>query len=521
MSSKKKRRKEKFTSIDLHKREKSRLKPPLSTLNIAPIDWIRDQLPEFLWIYHLWFEYMNLDRIKIYHDFLDKLDATVNDEKIFLLGFLSDFAKIPPAARAQFLTEHKEFIYFSFFKPVGAILTFYPDNPASWLLLEEWKSGEKIDFETVLNKLSRSVMALHKYKELDVGHIVTFPLSRLVKKGKMIFFKGHPLVDPLSRYPSRCTDDEKYFVQSSARAAMMSQYGIEETYNARSWPRYFWRQNYNLAPCLPTEYAPTNAQKLSDEEAKTISESIAVNCEIVISYLDKLAKQYKYDLFDTKRDDILLGLFSRITRLYVVLASQPRLWARDLSGIFLRCIVDTAITFAYLAKFGTDEEFDEFKKYGEGKEKLLMLHLQDKFETEASLEGKDVAGIAEELGGGINPELIDIELSWWTKKDARRLAKDSGFEDLYKLVFDPASSDIHGNWTSIRKTNLIYCKQPLHRFHKIPAFVDPPMYLQAILVAQKIYLRCLKIGEKNLKFPVLDRELKHISDDMKIPTEES
>jgi hypothetical protein len=43
-------------------------------------------------------------------------------------------------------------------------------------------------------------------------------------------------------------------------------------------------------------------------------------------------------------DSELFGLFPRVSRLYVLVTGNPSLWAPDLAGIMLRCLVDTAIT---------------------------------------------------------------------------------------------------------------------------------------------------------------------------------
>lgn len=205
-----------------------------------------------------------------------------------------------------------------------------------------------------------------------------------------------------------------------------------------------------------------------------------------------------------------MGLLSRLTRLYVLIAKSPDFWARDIAGIITRCLVDTAITFAYLAKFGTDKDFEDFKSYGEGKEKLLMLHLQDTYPGEKSLEAKNSEEIAEELGGGLTPELIDIELADWTKKSARDLAIKAGLEEFYRLVYDPASSDVHGTWTSIKNSNLVRCSQPLHRFHRIPQYYEPPLFVNTIDAIQRIYLKCIEIGIEGLNFPNMRNHIEEV-----------
>ena len=52
----------------------------------------------------------------------------------------------------------------------------------------------------------------------------------------------------------------------------------------------------------------------------------------LIKYLDKIGMQYKYDLYDNLRDEILLGLFSRVLNLYLIFAFDCATWASALSS---------------------------------------------------------------------------------------------------------------------------------------------------------------------------------------------
>ena len=159
-----------------------------------------------------------------------------------------------------------------------------------------------------------------------------------------------------------------------------------------------------------------------------------------------------------------------------------------------------------MARKGTPEEFAAFKEHGEGQEKLLMLHLQDNHPESRSLEGLTSKELSEELGD-FPAELLDIELGHWTKKDTRRLAYDAGVEKLYRLVFSPASGDVHGMWMSLKRSNLTYCGEPLHRLHRLPSLVEPPFYVDIVNVAAELYEACRAIGAETRRYPAPVREL--------------
>lgn len=510
MGKNKKKRKQ-FSSIKKHKTDGRVLRtvPIDMSKKVNFIDWERDLMPEHIWIDLLAEEYKDKPWHKIYEHFLDELENCAGGS-IHPFGLISDFGIVPVEAREKFISSNKDLIYQAFYKPIGGILSLYSDNPANWLILDDFKKSDKVSFENELARLANSLKRLIKAKDLYAGHIRMMPFTRVIKHGLIDMPFDEKMIDMLVRYPDRCTEQEKYSVQQHARVMMNSQYMIAETYQDKKWPQYFWRHNYNLVPCRPVSGSLDSGDKVDIETMKSLQERIWKNCVKMMKYLDKIAQQYKYDLFDPLKDEILLGLFSRIIRLYISFAANPFLWNRDLSGVMLRCIGETTILFFYFANKATDEEFRDFKAYSQGKDKLLMLHLQDTLSSNASLDGKDIDQIAQDIGGGLVAEMMPIDLKGWTKKDIRVLALEVGLERIYRWVIDPCSSEMHGSWSSLQKSNLVVCAQILHRFHKVPKFFEPPIRLLTLYVAKEIYLQAKENGVKKLGFPEPDENIDEI-----------
>src|SRR5262249_38308237 len=115
------------------------------------------------------------------------------------------------------------------------------------------------------------------------------------------------------------------------------------------------------------------------------------------------------------------------------------------------------------------------------------------------------------------PEMLEIELGNWSKKDARKLAQQAGLEDLYRLVFSPASGDLHGSWVSLKSSNLVRCEEPLHRWHRLPTYAEPPFFVNTAIAAQELYTRCREEAVKLLGYPsarkLLDLSLDETSKD--------
>jgi hypothetical protein len=512
MAKKKKQNKNKgqrHTGLSAHQRQRTTLIPPLAKLPVQMVDFERDLLPEHLWLAGLVDLYTPQEAHLPFYEFMDAFDEFCPDESV-ALGFISDFGLIPADQRSAFVEQHRDLIRAAFVEPIGRILAFYPGHPAAWLVDAQTLAEDgPLDPDMELSRLRRLVIELLPAKDDHAGHIRALPFGRSLKHGKMAFAQDFPVLELLPRYPNNCNEEEKQRVQQFVRTAVNMQYQSEPRYADRAWPKYFWRHNYDLAICKPTYFPIGGSKQLTEEQATPISDILEANARRARGYLETLARRVRYDLFEPAKGEILSGLFARCLRLYVLMTEDANLWARDTSGIMLRCLADTAITFGYLAKCGTEEDYKKFREYGEGQEKLLMLHLQDNYPEEVSLEGRSSEAIADELGS-FAPELMQIELGHWSKQDTRKLARKAGMEQLYRLVYSPASGDLHGSWMSLKQSNLCRCAEPLHRFHRLPTFAEPTVFLDSMVASQLLFERCVEIAVNVLGYPELEPPLSAI-----------
>lgn len=483
------------------------MQTPYNNMPFNIYDWAKDILPECLWIAALIEHFGNKEAHKYYEKFMDVIDDVWPDDTFVAMGLLTDFGVIQDTSREQFWSCHEEIIVECFHEPFARVLYFYPNNPAAWLVREDIiDRGGHVDPDVELDHLRQLVVKLYSRHGELATQVTAFALGRLLPSCTFNATKFDSLIKILKKYPINCTEIEKQKVESFARSLVCGTYMQKERYASRDWPKYFWRHNYDLTVCRPVNSSVEDSKTLDVENARHLQKVLKSNANRARNYLEKLRVQAKYDLYLPERDEIVLGLFARLTRFYVLMTEDPNLWARDIAGVLLRCLTDTAITFVYLVKCGSDEEFERFKKYGEGQEKLLLLHLQDSYPNDKSLEGRDIESISEEIGW-LAPELMDIELGHWNKKDTRKLAREAGMEKYYRLVHTPASSDIHGSWMSLKHSNLCHCNEPLHRFHRLPTYLEPPLFLETMVVAQELFRECLQTGIEKLAYPPLDDPL--------------
>lgn len=484
------------------KKRGSTLMAPLSELNMQNISWDRDLLAEHLWIASLALDF-GVDRFHhAYGQFMDVLDEFwPTDQKEVCLGLITDFAAFSHEAQTAFLRKHRGIARTLFWEPIGEALSLYPESPTRWLTdrLREERDGA-INPERGLGRLRRLVTELLGGRGELATRVRVVPFGRPLKNGKMFFMRELPTIDLLPRYPVDLSADERTQVEAFVRASMMAQFSMRDSLCSHMWPQHFWRKNYDLAVCKPVERAIPKGMIATDSaDLLSLEQKMERAATQIREYLHTLQHRVPIDVYDPTRDEILFGLFARSSRLLVLLLEDPYLWARDIGSILLRCLADTVITFVHLAQKGTTEDFARFIEYGEGQQKLLMLHLQDNHPGKKSPEGASMEDL--EASFSTMPEFIDIELGHWAGKDARRMAADVGLEHLYRLVFTPASSDVHGTWLALKKSHLTYCEEPLHRYHRLPDLTEPPFYVTVVDTARELYEECRSTATRVLAYP--------------------
>lgn len=499
MGKKRKRRSTSHTPLSKHRKTGSVLAPPLASLNVRPALWDRDWLPEYLWIASLRQIVSTEHLFKPFYAFMDAVEEFWPAENP-PLGLLSDFRVLAPRG-GEFLARHGSLVRELFLIPFGRILSFFPDSPASWLVTDAFlQDGGHLDPETELGKLRGLVVDLFDGRgELATAARMAI-FGRVLKSGRLRFPGDASLVELLPKYPDRCSTTERALAESLVRATMSAFLTAGNSYSDRDWPRYFWRHNFDLTACKRRSVPLVGSKPVSEDQFEVLRQRLARNAAAARDYLDRLAQRLRYDLYEPEHGEILHGLFARCVRLYLLVLENPALWARDTTGIVLRCLVDSAITLCFLAQKGTEEDFQNFRNYGEAQKKLLMLHLQDSHPEAASLEGRTAGDISQELGG-FSAEMIQIDLGHWSKQDARKLAQAAGLEEYYRLVFSPTSADVHGTWASLKDSNLAVCGEPLHRFHRLPTYAEPPLYVEALQAVQSLLLRVYSTTVSALGYP--------------------
>ena len=500
----------KVSGIDEHQRRDKKLIAPLNQLPIQPVNWHRDVLPEYLWIEFLKQSHPSSIFLELYSELCNTL-RSYSEGNLAFIGFISDFGRIPQAKQEEIKSKHLDLIVSAFAQPFGKIVDLYPNSPCYWLLPQDWLKNHSGSRSESIAGLSTTLERLYPSKESYCAYLRMIPLRRLLEEGKIFFTKKFEELELLPRYPEGLSEADRERCESFGRALLG---GVLPNYVDPKWAKYFWRRNFELSPCKIYK-RPISFQKILSQDFSSKLEVICKsNVKLLTEYIEAVRSNYKFDLYTPENDEVVLGLFSRIIRLASLINENSFLWSFDLGRILLRCLSDTVITFCYLILKNDDVLFASFVEYGRGKEKLLLLHLQDTHPKEVAPSGETPDILLDQLGGGMSPAFIDINLGDWKDVSARDMAKTCGLLDIYRLIYDPTSSDIHGTWTSIKNVNLTYCANPLHRLHRVPQVEQPPFFLQPLEVTTTLVERAINFAQKHWSFPTMKGEL------MRLPADE-
>jgi hypothetical protein len=77
--------------------------------------------------------------------------------------------------------------------------------------------------------------------------------------------------------------------------------------------------------------------------------------------------------------------------------------------------------------------------------------------------------------------------------DARTMGIEAGLKPHYDLAYQPHSSEAHGDWVSLKRSDLRPCANPLHRYHLVARFGDRSggLHLEILEMAAEIAERAV------------------------------
>ena len=258
--------------------------------------------------------------------------------------------------------------------------------------------------------------------------------------------RGSSAFDLVARYKDGLTDAERAIAESTMRAMFLSMAGLEDKAGEASleWAEAFWRANRRLFACI---WEPRDDPEPADENAS--GRASAHLYRLHYRFL-KTADAIDPDVWDHDRYDVLTGVTWRILRIAAHLASHTVLWSEEHGYPSVRMMFDGFVQLKWmLAVEGSRPGvWDEFKNYGRGRNKALVL------QTEAAIERTDgepremlerlLPKLRDAANRDIREDFQDIHTTTTFAADDTSLlamATDVGLQDMYHSLMIPAELD--------------------------------------------------------------------------------
>lgn len=494
----KRRRRRTQAPLSAHKRDRKKLVTPMNALpNVRHTDWVADWLPELIWVGAMLREYEEPGPAWAV---LEALEPFVDDPAA-LDGNISAFALIHEESRADALEALAKPSVPPLPEGLAHALSLYPECPAAWLY-SRWSRANTPDIERGVNYLKAVVGENFGSRTVPATRMRLVPIGRLAQHRRISVSQDWIDESYIPKYPGDLSEDQQRAAESEIRAMYGALRSAAGTAGGTEWSRYFWRQSYRISVC---EFAPSVAALSShDEVADEPSPRVQDLRETLMQAADDLARdlsvaqrKVELDLYAPEAAEVKLGLASRQARLMRLLLSDAHLWDASAGAHVLRALVDGLITTTWLLKKNEPDLYLRFRAFGLGRLKLFKLHLEDYLDDHEnpSQEQLDfVEALEEEVNSEILEMFTDIDLGGsFAGITIRKMAEEAELEPYYNLAYQPYSSDAHGDWVSLKRSDLEHCRNPLHRFHRVGRFDVGPgrIGIEVLHVA-------VEVGEKTV-----------------------
>ncbi|UCC31463.1 MAG: hypothetical protein JSU86_04145 [Phycisphaerales bacterium] len=474
--------------IDHYKQSGKKLQPPLATYpNIELIDYHRQLLPQLLWLESLIDLYGEEEFPRLVRRFLDLVDTLGITGAEPVSGFVESFAFVPEAPRQSFVDSNRRAVEVAVIEPFGAALQLYSDCPMNWLLASYGDTRVGFDLDSAVASLKRWTTALvdRTGAHSNMARVMVF--ARYLKAGKARI-PDRGLIDELKVYP-RCRD--RGLTESRIRADSNAIFG--QVVRGFTWGDAFWATNGRITMC--SARMGDEQDSATQTQERFLRTLIDHSDQAADGFLTAIRADHQKCIPDPstfEKTSVLSGLLARASALGLDVLRERSLWVAEVGGIMLRCLCETLILLAWLLRKDDMALYRRFVQYSLGQQDLYGLKLQDyegyREAFKALYIGDDkLADVMSE--DSWDAQMRTIDLGNWAGIDTRKMAEQGGTKVYYDLVFSLCSADVHSQFISIARWNMVPCTNPLHNYHLLPAWgrrsVNPFLPLSACVLLKE------------------------------------
>jgi hypothetical protein len=244
---------------------------------------------------------------------------------------------------------------------------------------------------------------------------------------------------------------------------------------------------------------------MTDIQPDSLEQFLGEYCDVVDAGFTERWKLHTPEIYNNEISEAIGGLAARQATLAIEVGRNPGIWNSNIAPLILRCMTDTHITLAWILASPQDRS-KEYIRFGLGQEKLFIEYLQN--EADQIPEGEiddQIEQLIEIRKGWLNSQLmewaIEVNVGSWSGKSTREMAAEAGCESLYKFAYVPFSGPAHSMWQHVGIHNVVPCKNPLHKNHRIPIIPEPRLDPDFLYRSSKYVSRTFDLLTKVLDLP--------------------
>ncbi len=204
--------------------------------------------------------------------------------------------------------------------------------------------------------------------------------------------------------------------------------------------------------------------------------------KLEVEHFERISKS-DINLTKTQNHEVIHGLLARqITLVSGMVKSLPT-WNEHIAPIILRCIIDATITLKYIY-LDVDKHVQQFVDFGLGQETLMLKRIKERNLAE---DGEIINQIEQHINKERKHFLNIINVGSWNFINIRETAIKAQCKELYDFAYSQFSIAAHSSWNFIFPRYLEYCKNPLHKYHRVPVLPELEVnYIFLIMAADHL-----------------------------------
>ncbi len=444
--------------------------------------WLYERLPEYLWLALIIKHYgrnQGLNKIR------EVLQVLIENVPALTRPSWFEINALPCDLQGIIYLKMKDIIDVNVLYPL-TLFTPTQENQASNILFREClKTPEEIT-NTIVKVLNDA--AFHQsHIATDMRYVV---VMHMILSGKLHVLEKQ--IQELIKYPTLDHSCEEMriirpLIRSMEMAAKMSAPEPSSLQNSTDiqdkMSESFWDIISRCANCELYQIA-RDMEEIKEDDFHYIA-----NLQEIFEYLSELLTSI--NPLD-KKMHVLLGLSTYAYKRMFEVFSHNLFNAISGRSAF-RCMTECYILMKYLLHIENEHKdiWEEYQYYGIGLTKLIVSRRRD-VDKDLSNSHVDYKYLEMIVGEFINEEFLNMDTSYFDKKNIRIKAKEIGEEELYGLYYDYDSHFEHGLWGAVRESALIRCKSSAHLYHCLP-----DVYMSQILPS--VWGDCKLIMNKILK----------------------